>query len=195
VGPQPCGCEPVVRSRVARRAARLAVVCVRKSRSASSRTVLFRRTGATGAALAQGGHNRGGPVPNPRPAPRQGLLSMQLARPHHRTVPAPTLRRLASAPLVRIRLGNDIAKVRRIVKNKNRTNIHYPLQRERMALAFSEGRERGRHRSSASPLPAHIRSPRFPAEGGGTRDLNGEKVVVYAANEQLIDEPSFEEQP
>jgi len=36
-------------------------------------------------------------------------------------VPAPTLRRLASAPLSGTDLTNDIAEVRRIVKNKRRT--------------------------------------------------------------------------
>ena len=81
----------------------------------------FRQTGATGLALAQGGH-AGGLGPNPLPAPRQGLLSQEPAcQLRHRTVPAPTLRRLASAPLGRNKLGNDIAQLAAKVKNKRGT--------------------------------------------------------------------------
>ena len=81
----------------------------------------FRQTGATGLALAQGGH-AGGLGPNPLPAPRQGLLSQEPAcQLRHRTVPAPTLRRLASAPLGRNKLHNDIAQLAAKVKNKDGT--------------------------------------------------------------------------
>ncbi len=83
----------------------------------------FRQTGATGLALAQGGH-AGGLGPNPLPAPRQGLLSQEPAcQLRHRTVPAPTLRRLASAPLVRNKLSNDIAQLAAKVKNKEGTRL------------------------------------------------------------------------
>src|SRR5918998_3865782 len=81
----------------------------------------FRRTGAVGLALAQGGRLRRGPGPNPLPPSHRGLPSAQRARLHHGTVPAPTLRRLASAPLVRTRLGNDIAELGAAVKNKEGT--------------------------------------------------------------------------
>ena len=83
----------------------------------------FRQTGATGLALAQGGH-AGGLGPNPLPAPRQGLPSQEPAcQLRHRTVPAPTLRRLASAPLVRTKLSNDIAELTAKVKNKDGTRL------------------------------------------------------------------------
>src|ERR687893_3305816 len=88
----------------------------------------FRRTGAVGLVLAQGGRLRRGPGPNPLPPSHRGLPSAQLARLHHGTVPAPTLRRLASAPLVRTRLRNDIAELGAPDKNKVRTHMLLPCR-------------------------------------------------------------------
>ena len=72
-----------------------------KSRTALIAHGFFRRTGEAGSdnRLRRAPSARRGPATDPDYQPSNlGLLSMPLARPHHRTVSAPTLRRLASAP-------------------------------------------------------------------------------------------------
>jgi|GEM_PF-5833591 len=85
------------------------------------------------------------------------------------TAPRPTAATPRERAPRRARMTTDIAKVRRIVKNKVRT---YPLPslspvRERVACAA--GRERGRVRPTTPPLPAHsVRHPP-PQRGEGSR--------------------------
>jgi hypothetical protein len=95
-----------------------------KSRSASSRTAFSggqeRQAQSTAAGvirLLDGGLR---PIPTTRPHPGPPITRTCVRRVHG-TVPAPTLRRLASAPLSGPGLCNDIAKVGQAVKNKVRT--------------------------------------------------------------------------
>src|SRR5215217_1108685 len=95
-----------------------------KSRSASSRTAFLggqeRQAQSTAAGvvrLLDGGLR---PIPTTRPHPGPPITRTCVRRVHG-TVPAPTLRRLASAPLSEAGLCNDIAQLAAAVKNKVRT--------------------------------------------------------------------------
>ncbi|ANY79735.1 hypothetical protein BB934_17125 [Microvirga ossetica] len=84
----------------------------------------FRRTGGAGSATARGGNRKvsGGLDPIPIQRHTAWASRRQGCETCHGTVPAPTLRRLASAPLVQEQiLGKGIAEVAIPVKNKVRT--------------------------------------------------------------------------
>ena len=107
VGPEPLGSEPLVRSRVARRAARLDDACVLMEEPGGRFAHgFFRRTGDAGSVTARGGDRKVSGGLDPIPIQRHTAWASRRHAPAtdmHGTVPAPTLRRLASAPLVRSR--------------------------------------------------------------------------------------------
>ena len=106
-----------------------------------------------------------------RQRPRVGLPRPQGCEACGGTVPAPTLRRLASAPLDRSRSAQRYSRAcsrsqeqsENIAHTRTRT-LPSPLQRERVACAV--GRDRGRAYSKNSPSPGSLRSPPSPAKGG-----------------------------
>jgi hypothetical protein len=124
-----------------------------KSRSASSRTAFSggqeRQAQSTAAGvirLLDGGLR---PIPTTRPHPGPPITRTCVRRVHG-TVPAPTLRRLASAPLSEAGLRNDIAQLTAAVKNKVRTlSLTHPPgdpdDMRRRACPDRDGRDRPGH--------------------------------------------------
>ena len=92
-------------------AARLDVWCGMEEPECLFAHGLFRRTGEAGPATASGGVRLldGGLRPIPTTSPQPGPPVDRRARPCHETVSAPTLRRLASAPLDRNRSEETIS--------------------------------------------------------------------------------------
>jgi hypothetical protein len=83
----------------------------------------FRRTGEASSVnrRRRGPSARRGPATDPDYPPTSWASRRQGCEPCHGTVPASTLRRLASAPLSEADLCNDIAQLTPAVKNKVRT--------------------------------------------------------------------------
>jgi hypothetical protein len=148
-----------------------------KSRSASSRTAFSggqeRQAQSTAAGvirLLDGGLR---PIPTTRPHPGPPITRTCVRRVHG-TVPAPTLRRLASAPLSGPGLCNDIAKVGQAVKNKVRTLslTHPPVipglvpgipMRQAQCSSKRDGRDRPGHDEGEDQDGERARMGRGPA--------------------------------
>jgi hypothetical protein len=108
---------------VARQAARLDVDDGMEEPECLFAHGFFRRTGEAGSVdrRRRDPSARRGPATDPDDPPTSWASRRQGCEPCHGTVPAPTLRRLASAPLSEAGLRNDIAQLTAAVKNKVRT--------------------------------------------------------------------------
>ena len=129
----------------------------------------FRRTGEASSVnrRRRGPSARRGPATDPDYPPPSWASRRQGCEPCHGTVPASTLRRLASAPLSEADLCNDIAQVKHRAKNKVRTlhtRLSSPPRHHRPCAGEPDGLKRraspdrdGRHKPSHDGRGCHSR--------------------------------------